>query len=76
MKTKEELKKIMLYARKKGEEINRDNPLNHCYFSIAVGLETIEGFVLDVNPYRFDLRTGKYYGRDLLDGELKVGTYW
>ena len=66
---------IIKFARKKTEEINKEHSFN-CYFAISVGLESREDFVLDINPFRFDMRSGSYFGIDLIDGKMKTGTFW
>jgi len=74
-KTKKEITEIIKFARKKNDEINKQHSF-HCHFCLLVGLETIEGFILEINPYEFDLRSGKYHGMDLRDGIFKTGRYW
>jgi len=75
MKTKKEIQEIILFARKKTEELNKEHSFN-CYFEIKVALQTIENYVLDVNPFRFDMRSRSYFGTDIMDGKLKTGTFW
>lgn len=43
---------------------------------ISVNLKAITGEIMEVNPYCLDLRSGKYFGRDLIDGEYKTVRFW
>ncbi len=43
---------------------------------IVVNLKAITGEIMEVNPYCIDLRNGKFFGRDLMDGEYKAVRFW
>jgi len=74
MKSIEEIKEIIRYMRKKQEEINKNRTFKP-YLYISCGLEILEGYILEINAFQFDLRSFVYTGRDLRDGIMKTGTF-
>ena len=66
---KEEIKKLIKLLRKEANELcNRYNNKN---IYISISLEATTGEIMEVNPFSLNLRSGMFFGRDLIDGEYK-----
>lgn len=69
MMDKKELKTLIRKLRNEQDTLWKKYN-NHNIF-LEISLKATTGEIMEVNPYSFDLRNGKYFGRDLLDGEFK-----
>lgn len=71
---KEEVKKIIKYMRKRQNELNKGG--GYPYYYVSTNLESTEGYLMDINPFRVDLRTGYYFGREERTGKYKKVKLW
>ena len=71
---KDEIIEIIKLLRKEAEKLveKYDNHNIH----ISISFPSTEGEIMDVNPYCLDLRTGIFFGRDLIDGKYKKVKFW
>lgn len=71
---KAKIKRIIKALRKEAKGLVKK--YNNYNIHISISLEAVGGEVMDVNPYSLDLRTGIYFGRDLIDETYKTVRLW
>lgn len=71
---KNEIKQIIKGLRKERDKLVKKYGNDNIH--IEINLEDLNGNIMEVNPFSLDLRSGFYYGRDLIDGEFKRAYFW
>lgn len=74
---KEKIKELIKHMRKKQNELNlKKNNGFGVYLYVGCILPTIKREHVEINPFRFNLKTGYCEGLDIFTNEFIKGVFW